>query len=463
MKDDLGDFDDDGDVEFFDTIEQEKGVSIISLSGKRLMNDLVAEVNSELKGKNKNINIEYFSKKLTARFVKSINNATTGFGAEYSLLAKGQVFLEDIKKNNKDNYKELEIYTELDFLLKTIEDNYKLIREVNSLAANEKDDTKKEVFYNAIKSHEEKLKTAELELITKFPPLKTDLNATSLTKKDNDELEKQILAATTKLAEELKKENEKYYFYKSENSLTQANKERYFFNIAGKIYDSISSTCHKIAVTIGLKDKTAAELFAEVAKRAEEIHENLSEAQIKRNNKNYNKARAFGYEDLRKKMERNNEKVEKNVIEKNSENMEKTLKMQNEILSEKFKNQKELVTAMTSNSSQEVINQAIDKDVEKAIQKRVQLLDLAHNSYEKIKEIEPNSLKNTKEIQDAINVAKQLGDGIKANFKISGISEKDQKNIEELKKNLESYLQNNKLTQQENIIFNNIKQKRRSH
>lgn len=159
-------------------------------------------------------------------------------------------------------------------------------------------------------------------------------------------------------------------------------------------------------------------------------------------------------------MEKNNEEVEKNVIEKNNENMEKTLKMQNEILSEKFKNQKDLATAMTSNFSQEVINQAIDKDVEKAIQKRAQLLNLAQNSYEKIKDISTNSLtENTKEIEDAINNAKQLGDGIKANFKISGISEKDQRNIEELKKNLESYLQNNKLTKQEDIIFNNIAKK----
>lgn len=187
----------------------------------------------------------------------------------------------------------------------------------------------------------------------------------TLTEKEKEDITNSIKQATTKLAEELNKEKEGYYLWKSTNSLTAANKERSFLNIVGQMYDCIGYVCHTISVKLGFKDKTAAELFAEVANNAKEIHEKFSSAQIERDEKYKNAGKYYGFN--RKNMERNEDSLKEAVAAKDQETMNKTIEELGKLLKDTYKSPKELNEAI---SKIDLVDKHVGKNTEKLLKER---------------------------------------------------------------------------------------------
>jgi hypothetical protein len=107
-----------------------------------------------------------------------------------------------------------------------------------------------------------------------------------LSDENKETLNDLISAATKKLSEELEKQSTPGMLWNYENSLDSAAKKRHVLNIVGHVYDAIGSMCHTIGKAVGLSHPTAADLFAEAGKFAQEKHEELSREQTNRINEN---------------------------------------------------------------------------------------------------------------------------------------------------------------------------------
>ena len=104
----------------------------------------------------------------------------------------------------------------------------------------------------------------EKEIIEKIP----SKNITYIP--DETELKRLIAKATIQLNKEILEKEERHH--RDSPLSIDSPAKRDTTDIFGRIYDYVGSVFHKAMVNLGLKDKTAAELFEEVGNHAKKIY-----------------------------------------------------------------------------------------------------------------------------------------------------------------------------------------------
>lgn len=98
-----------------------------------------------------------------------------------------------------------------------------------------------------------------------------------------------------------------------ESSIEKSINKKYMFPIVGRVIAAAGYMCHSLAKSVGLASPTAAELFQEAAKTAEEMQEKLGVYQTTRNEKNEREGYSYSLAALKDKGMMSEEKLKQVV------------------------------------------------------------------------------------------------------------------------------------------------------
>lgn len=98
-----------------------------------------------------------------------------------------------------------------------------------------------------------------------------------------------------------------------ESSIEKSINKKYMFPIVGRVITAVGYMCHSLAKSVGLASPTAAELFQEAAKTAEEMQEKLGVYQTTRNEKNEREGYSYSLAALKEKGMMSEENLEQVV------------------------------------------------------------------------------------------------------------------------------------------------------